>query len=343
MLQDDGDIRVFFHYARLWSFVVISTAVAIGLALISAGPLLRLSSDWTQGCRAVGESIIASLLLYVLVSLFLDPRRQQAHSRELARYAINEANARFQRQFEISLPTAVFESSATPKPAFRDAFVSLLSNSTRYDHIGTTAEFASFRLATCSHHREVQRLDQIRLCLLDTGELPSLHAAAELRLREAGGTVDGASIAQEMEHIKECVHISLLALYEARHLVSTTVFMSQRLPFFRCEMFDQGMFLTYYLGDLSYPETLQFSSTTRPYRSYQAAMDLTRRYAHKTARFRSIDPSADLIDDDAKFIGFLRTLGFTSDLNALHEKKEARFASLRSSLNTARIDPAALF
>jgi hypothetical protein len=156
----DEEDQIFTRYARLWAFVTMSIAAALGIFLTLSAVLFRISSSTGTALAAVGESIIASVFLYVLVSLFLDPVRQRSQARQLAGYAISVANSEFKRRFEASLPEAVFESTATLSPAFKVAFSDLLSRSRRYDVKGSTARFATYRLAKLAHRREFQQLDQ---------------------------------------------------------------------------------------------------------------------------------------------------------------------------------------
>ena len=123
----------------------------------------------------------------------------------------------------------------------------------------------------------------------------------------------------------------------------TAVYLHTNLPYFRCEMFDHGMFLTYYLGGASYPETLEFSASTRPYRAYKAAMLLVRRFATKSIQFGSSGPSADLVDDEDALLALLSGLGNTASLVDLRSRRDERFADLSSKLAEARINKSGLF
>ena len=260
------------RYARAWTALVIVGGLALSLGLIAVGYLARLPHKYLDAFTAVGEAILASLVLYILISLFLDPRRQLSQAHALAGYAIDEANRQFQQRFSASLPTAVYEASSVPKIEFRQDFVELLTKSTRYDHCGTTAHFATFRLATSKGHTEVTHLDQVRLCILDPRADDVIRAHCQLRMRDDPKPNRAAHMITEISRMKEEVYTTLVALYDISGYVSTSVYLHTNLPYFRCEMFDDGMFLTYYLGDARYPETLEFAATTRPYRAYKSAM-----------------------------------------------------------------------
>jgi hypothetical protein len=334
---------IFARYARVWTAITIIAALALALGLIAAGYLAILPAKYLDAFRAVGESILASLVLYILISLFLDPRRQLHQAHALAGYAIFEANKQFQQRFEVSLPTAVYEASSVPKVDFRKDFVALMTRSTRYDHCGTTAHFASFRLASARGHPEVTQLDQVRLCIVDPRADDIIRAHCVLRMQDDIEPKHAARIASEIRRMKEEVYITLVALFDIGSNISTVVYLHANLPYFRCEMFDDGMFLTYYLGGAQYPETLEFSSSTRPYQAYRSAMLLVRRFATKTVQFGYTGPSSDLIEDEGALTALLSHLGCTTSLDELRVKRDERFRELEQKLSTAGISMTELF
>jgi hypothetical protein len=310
----------------------------LALALIVVGYSGHLPAKYSSAFEAVGEAIIASLILYILVSLFLDPRRQLAQAHELAKYAIDEANKQFQERFQISLPTAVYEASSVPKRDFRQNFVKLLAESTRYDHCGTTAHFASFRLAAASRNPEVTDLDQIRLCILDPRADDIIRAHCYLRLRGGNSERLADFVSAEVARLQDEIYTTLVALYDISDTVSTSVFLHANLPYFRCEMFDGGMFLTYYLGGSAYPETLEFATSTRPYGAYKSAMTLVRRFSTRTIQFGHSAPSSDQIRDEDSLALLLSELGCTKLLDDLRTNRDRRFAGLTERLVSAGID-----
>lgn len=338
----DGRV-VLARYARAWTALVIIGALALSVGLIVVGYVARLSPKYLDAFRAVGESILASLVLYVLISLFLDPRRQMSQAHALAGYAIHEANRQFQERFEVSLPTAVYEASDIPKLDFREDFVALMTKSTRYDHCGTTAHFASFRLAAARAHPAVMHLDQVRLSILDPRADDVIRAHCLLRMRDDPEPNRAAKVTSEIARMKDEVYITLVALFDIGGSISTSVYLHANLPYFRCEMFDDGMFLTYYLGSERYPETLEFSASTRPYRAYKSAMLLVRTFATKTIQFGYSGPSTDLIEHDDDLSALLADLGCTVTLDELRAMKDERFRDLGDKIASAGISTVELF
>lgn len=334
---------IFVRYARAWAALTVILVFVLALILIIIGYLVALPEKYLDAFQAVGESIIASLVLYVLVSLFLDPRRQLAQAHELAKYAIHEANKQFQERFQVSLPTAVGEESDVPKREFRESFATLLVDSTRYDHCGTTAHFASFRLAAAQRNPAVTRLDQVRMCILDPRADDIIRAHCYLRLREGTDERLADFVTAEVSRLQEEIYITLVALYDISDTVSTTVFLHANLPYFRCEMFDGGMFLTYYLGGSAYPETLEFATSTRPYGAYKSAMTLVRRFSTRTIQFGHTGPSSDRVADEDSLVALLSELGCTTSLTDLRANRDQRFEELEARLVSADIDMTRLF
>jgi hypothetical protein len=331
------------RYARVWTVLIIIAAFALAVGFIAVRYLAALAPRYLDAFQAVGEAILASLILYILISLFIDPRRQLSQAHSLAGYAIHEANKQFQQRFEVSLPTAVYEASSFPKVDFRENFVALMTKSTRYDHCGTTAHFASFRLAAGQENPEVAQLDQVRLCIIDPRVENVIRAHCQLRLRNDAGGNRNARISEEIRRMKEEIYTTLVALFDISGHVSTSVYFHTNLPYFRCEMFDDGMFLTYYLGGARYPETLEFSASTRPYRAYKSAMLLVRRFATKTIQFGYPGSSADLIEDDDALVALLADLGCATSLGELRVKRDERFSELEEKLSAAGISKNDLF
>jgi ABC-type nickel/cobalt efflux system permease component RcnA len=134
-------------YLSLWAVAVVAVGLILGVGLIWIGTIHGLPKVLNNVLQAVGASVIASLILYVLVSVSIDRRRQKLQDEEAVRlqrqqaeesarqqkqqaeeivvFGIEEANRQFVKRFEAALPTAVFEGSKHPKQNFRKAFVAL--------------------------------------------------------------------------------------------------------------------------------------------------------------------------------------------------------------------------
>jgi hypothetical protein len=338
--RDDRDLRA--RYARARAVIIVVVLIGIGAALSDIGVVLEVSKEVDSYAKSIGSAILASVIVYILISWLLEPVRQRAQAADVSRFAIEVANRQFQERFEASLPTATYEASAIPKPKFQEAFVPMLVLSTRYDYKGDSANFTSFRLYTLSDKDEVRRLE-IRICVIDPRAEEPLRAHAEHRLARKRQIPTAGILEKEINQIREDVYVSMVALFDIRHAVATNLYFHRDLPFFRCEMFDDSMFLTYYLGSAAYPETLHFVRNTRPYMAYNKSLELTRRFAWEAIYFSSVGPSADLVSTEEKLVERLRILGCQADPEALREKMDDRFETLRRELGSGGVSPQGLF
>jgi hypothetical protein len=131
--------------------------------------------------------------------------------------------------------------------------------------------------------------------------------------------------------------------HDSSDALTIQVYFHQDLPYLRCEIFDAGLFLTYYLGKEMFAETLQFERNTHPYNAYSAHLDLTRQYARRAATFAPTSPSLNLIQGDDALAEWLRTLGCQESLDQLRRARDARIKRLNGDLKTARIPKGMLF
>jgi hypothetical protein len=345
-MSEVDDVKFLRGYIRAWAALTIIGAFVLGIAFIFIGTLHEVPSSARNILQAVGSSVIASLILYVLISILIDPKRQAAQARQAINYGIQMANRQFAERFEVALPTEVFEGSSIPKPPFRDAFVDLITSSTRYDFRGESGSFTAYRLARCCDHPEIRRLDQIRLCVLSPLSPRTDGAYARENRRQDSRTYKEAKAIEKDMNLREEIFVTLWTLYQIRQKVAASVYFHSDLPFFRCELFDHGMFLTYYLDRRiypNYPETLQFSAATRPYRAYSTALALTRTFAPQMVMFGDVGPGADLINTDDKFFALLRSLGCDLTSEELDNRQKDRFRRFDQGLREAGLSMTDLF
>lgn len=119
-----------------------------------------------------------------------------------------------------------------PGATFRDACVALLLSMSRYGHKGMVGSFTTYRLATFHDNRALQRLNEIRLYLLDPRVDAPIRAHARHRLRERHQPTNDIAMSDEVRHIKEDICVSLVVLFDIRDTRPTSVFLhseSQRI------------------------------------------------------------------------------------------------------------------
>jgi hypothetical protein len=321
------------RYLRLVTANTLAVVLAIGLGLLAVGFLPGRSNGLSFAASGIGAGVVASVIVYAMVSLRLDPMRQREQITEL----IDDVNElwyqQFYRRFEEWLPEATYPASEVLRSDFQAQFARLLRSSDRYDFKGGTASHTTFRLAVLANHPDIQRLHEVRLCLFDPRQDIPMRAFAVQLLQQRHLVISVEAIENETQRIRTAIYRSVIALYDVRQMVSTNLFFHGDLPFVRVEMFDEGMMLTYYQATAKYPGALQFSKRSASYRAYRLNIDLTCEFSTRVLRFGRIGPSADLVDTDDGLIKALRELGCEEDLGRLRDAKEAW---LRQSLQEVR-------
>ena len=99
---DDRDLRA--RYARARAVITVVVLIGIGAALSDIGAVLEVSKEVDSYAKSVGSAILASVIVYILISWLLEPVRQRAQAADVSRFAIEVANRQFQERFEASLP-----------------------------------------------------------------------------------------------------------------------------------------------------------------------------------------------------------------------------------------------
>lgn len=326
----------------LWGSLVALVVIGLGLSLV-ATLYEGIDQTWALYMQSVGASVIASVIVYTLISVFVEPLQRRATSRETSAYAIELANGEFQRRFALALPLDSFEASSLPKGRFRDAFVGSLVDSSRYDFKGSDGSFTTFRLHALRGRPELRRLSERRLCLVDPRSDRAVRGYSELSLVRKGVELDEDSVSTEMASLRLEIYTSLAGLFDLRNDVPTKVFFHTELPHYRCEIFDNALFLTYYSGPSDYPENLLYGATSRPYRIYSQALESSRRFSEGVLLFAGHDPSADSVRTDPEFMEHLTNLGYVGDLANLRAQFAARVSAYGSEMRQARLSQSELF
>lgn len=324
-----------FESQSLNLILVVAAALLLVAGVVAAllTDIKRLPPSWDSFSKSIGASLIAAVLTYIVVSSFVEPRQTSLMTKRVAREGIDYTIGMFQSLFKLSLPTATFEQSDGLKPAFTAAFIKLISNSTRYEIKGTTAQFAAFRLSKLQRVPAVRNLVDVNLILLDPQYDELLKANAQVKLDSGGATYDNAMLEAEASDLKAAIFCTILTMFEIRKTRPSRVYLHRDLPYFRSEHFDNGLLLSYYVGESPYHETLQFAPETRQYVVYKQAKDLSIKFAHGLLRFGEHDG----IDSEEHLTVELRNLGCTYSIEALREMILKRNLSLEEQLQAAKI------
>jgi hypothetical protein len=335
------------RYENLLTRTTLVVAGVVGVGLVAVGLFVPLATRLPLVANGIGCGILASVMVYVLVSLRLDPVRQREQMNELVGQVNTIWYQQFHQRFQEWLPEATYSASEAPRPDLRERFVHLLRSSDRYYFKGATADFTVFRLVALAKRSELQRLSEVRLFVLDpqADRLAdrALSAYAVQRLQQLHEPATDDAIERERKRLRYNIYTSIAALFDIRHSRPVSVYFYSDLPFTRCEMFDGGMFLTYYQATSSYPPASLFSANSSHYADYRLNIEMTRRFRTGVIHFDRPGASQDVVDTEAKLTASLRDLGCKDDLANLRKQWSQRFELRKAELESAHINVNDLF
>ena len=196
------------------------------------------------------------------------------------------------------------------------SFNDMLKNSKTYRHKGDSGNFISFRLATLYHPKHHSERD-IEILLLDPMENSLLEEQARIELSEA--EYSKADVEERINKLRKDIFVSLISLFDhAGHRFDVTVKFHKELLFFRSEIFDHGIFISYYLGG-DFPGTYLYSSSTFSYEAFLLNFRQHYNLSNKKIKFNGA-----LAEDEFK--NYLsNNLCCEQSLEHLREAKEERF------------------
>lgn len=335
------------QYEILLTRTTLVVAFVVGLGLVATGLFIPLATRVTLVMNGIGCGVLASVIVYVLVSLRLDPVRQREQMNELVSQVNTIWYQQFHQRFQEWLPEATYAASESPRPDMRERFVQLLRSSDRYYFKGATADYTTFRLVALAKRPELQRLSEVRLFVLDpqADRLAdrALSAYAVQRLQQLHQQATDDAIERERIRLRSNVYTSIVALFDIRHSRPVSVYFYSDLPFTRCEMFDGGMFLTYYQANSQYPPASLFSASSSHYVDYRLNIELTRRFRTGVIHFDRPGASQDVVDTEAKLTDSLRRLGCRDELADLRQQWSQRFERRKAELESAHVSLNELF
>jgi hypothetical protein len=226
----------------------------------------------------------------------------------------------FTERFERMLPTKVFPATDLPTTEFDRCFNPMLAESQTYRHKGDSASFASFRLTyllESTYHLE----KEITLLLLDPREIRLFEERAQIELASSKEHYSRIQLEEKTLNMRVEVYVTLVALFDIRHRINVDVAFHKELLFFRSEILDDGVFVTYYLGG-EFPGTYLYSRNTLAYEAYLLNFRQNCEIASARITFNN-----EL--EEENFIAFLEELGCETGLEELRRLKEERFAKYK--------------
>lgn len=312
-------------------FIIVSLIMGVAIMAlafwISSNPTVRDPSieNWRGAIGqeiliAIGTSILASILFYILYSMSAEEKVLREISESSAKAATEFATSLFQQRFESMLPVKVYPATSAPVEEFDIDFNNLLRDSKIYKHKGDSAGFATFRLTVLSE-RGYPLDKEITLLLLDPRRKDLFEERAKHELSSLHKMYNKAELLETANKLRNNVYITLMGLYDICHITKVQVAFYEEHVFFRTELMDGGAFLTYYLGG-EFPGSYLYPQKTFTYKAYFT--NFRQVYDSSTKKI-----SFDNRLQDDEFAKDLQELGCEFNIDDLRKFKDERFEKYR--------------
>ena len=328
-------------------YVTVVALITIAGLLLLSGLLTWLGASvliahppWDTLLLGLATSLVASVIVYLLLSLFVEPKQLSLIIRQASTYAVDYSQDRFREVFADSVPAATFRQSESLGRSFRDSFAKHLAPSGDYFFKGSDGSFTAFRLGVL---RSRMSGKTIRLCLVNPRDDRAVKGYAYLDLTRRGETPSAVKMQAQSDELRLDIFATLMALFELRAEIRTEVYFHNDLPHYRSEILGDALFLTYYDGESRFPEILQFSHDSRLYRTYRHAFETACKYSSGVLIFADDRPQSDVIRDTGAFEQSLTSLGYTNGLDKLRSVLVAREGRYHKELDAAGLTEADLF
>ena len=274
---------------------------------------------WVEILIAIGTSIISSIIFYFIYSRTAEKYILKSVAETSTEYALSL----FRKQYKEMLPSQIFPATNLPTKRFDSYYNPLLEKSKTYRYKGDSANYTVFRLAYLLNSATFLK-KEITLLLLDPREQQLFEERAQIELSNSMEKYSREHLKVKTNKMRMDVYVSLVALFDERHRLNVKVAFHKELMFFRSEIFDDGIFVTYYLGG-EFPATYLYHADTLVYKAY--LMNFRQNDEPVTLRL-----SFNNRLGEKQFITFLNELGNQASLEDLRQMKEKRFAKYQEML-----------
>lgn len=272
---------------------------------------------------AIGTSILASVCFYLLYSRTAENRVLREVSVQVTKIATEYATSLFKERFDKMMPAKIYPQTNVPTKGFNDDFDDLLKDSKTYKYKGDVAAYTAFRLHSLSQKGTLLE-KEIKLLLLDPREISLFEGRAQMEL--SSKSYSKTELTDYANALRTKVYITLVALFDICHSIRVEVAFHKEHLFFRSEIFDDGLFLTYYLGG-EFPSTYLYTRKTLSYDAF--LLNFWQNYNDSTAIFVF---NNQLTEDEFK--NRLHVLGCTMSIEDLRYEMNESFKKHRQLLSS---------
>ena len=264
---------------------------------------------------AISTSIFASTVFYLLYSRTAEEKVLKEVSSKVSRDAIDYTLSLFQRQFERMMPAKIYPSTQTPTIEFNSDFDASLDQAQTFKYKGDTASYTTYRLNLLSQAGRLKE-KEVKLLVLDPDELSLLED--RVRVEKFGQDYSKEQLHEAIESMRNKIFVTIVALFDISHKARIDIKFHNDHIFFRSEILDDGIFLTYCVGG-EYPSTFLYSRETVTYDAFLLDFQQTWHSTKKAIHFDS-----DLKEE--KIIEILKEMKCQINLDDLRKMKDERFA-----------------
>jgi hypothetical protein len=307
-----------------------SVLSSIGLNLV-ASVFFALVFSWLSG------TIQERILLANLRDEYRDAAKGQADQVERLETKLESLSeglfGRLAGYESTYMPEATYDASVEPESAFNRDIRESLSSTYNYAFRGTSAKFVPLRLRT-SPRRNLAKL-QIVMLDPESDKVLKARAAERVQQRRTDGRPD-KSIDEVIRDIRDEILMSLVALFDQRHVCDMEIALVREPAVTRLEVFDDAIYLSWYRGpqstEVPFPETFRFRRGSFMYQVY--APEIRRRYEVADQALRLHRDTEE--DELMTFLGRLTGKAVGRDeLDVWRRKYETFVKSVESAVRAA--------
>lgn len=226
------------------------------------------------------------------------------------------------------MPSATYEAGEQWNSPYNDDVTRSLTETTSYAFRGTSAKYVPSRLQRA--HRG--RLRQVDIIMLDPRARRTLEARAAIKRDQ---TRDSRSVRQVADDIADEILMSVVALFDCRHILPMRIAFVRNVAATRIELFDDAVFISWYQGPDSarkpFPESLRFDKGTFPYEVRTQEFHGSHGQADYPLEITKDFGESDLIQHLSTLAGREVTQDDVSNWRKRHARYVAKFAKFLDS------------
>lgn len=271
----------------------------------------------------VGGGLVSSVAVVFIYSRFAEEISLTRISERSAKIATQVAEEFLIGRFDQLMPRKTYAKSTAPTNDFRNDFAPKLKSSKFYFHRGD-GSFSAFRLYSTANIEAIRTKIRVSLCLLDPNAVAAIDQRAKIELDAKGNHYSADQLKERVARVRMSTYVSLVALFDIRHTRPVEVFLHQESSFYRAEILDDSLFVTYYIGG-EFPGTYLYGKESHVYQAYLSGFNAICACASRRIEFNSNFA-------ENQFSQILTELGYSGTLLDLRKERDDSYALRTQSL-----------